>query len=114
VDAVRPDRECDIDAPIHQDSHAAARIASAVSRGPRDFAGVREQRGAVELAFAHLHVVDTGCDGSADRGGEPRSNRGAVDDENQQGRPGRAQKFASPSSGLEALAYNRRGIRPAS
>ena len=36
-----------------------------------------------------------------------------VDDEAQDG-PRRAQKLASPSSGLEAEAYSRRGMRPAS
>jgi hypothetical protein len=64
---------------------------------------VGEQRRASELAVAHLHEVDALRDGGLDGDLEIPARRGPVGDEAEAGAR-KAQKLASPSRGLDALA----------
>jgi hypothetical protein len=64
---------------------------------------VAEERGSPELALAHLHEVDAGRHRGLDGRREVAPGRSPVGDEAETGAR-KAQKLASPSSGLDALA----------
>ena len=110
MDAVGAGGERHVEAPVHQHPHLPA--AGGVARRRGDRIDQPEQRGALEPALAHLDPVDAAAHGRR----YPRRCRfrmlAAIHHEAQDRASHRAQKLAVPSSGLDAEAYSRRGIRP--
>ena len=95
--------EADVGAPVHDHAHGAAPRLRAAPRRREQRIHVREERGPAELAVAHLDEVDAARDRSLDGGRELAPRRAPVGDEAETGAR-EAQKLASPSSGLDALA----------
>jgi len=110
VRALRLDGERDVETAVHEDTGRATRTAPS---GFGELACPVEPVGTLELTLAQLEPVGSICEGGLDGGGQRLAAGRAVDDQAQDGTL-RAQKVASPSSGLDADAYSRRGMRPAS
>ena len=105
----------------------AASLCGCPSRRPIDLFRVREQGGALEVSLANLYPIHTRAHRGRDASHQIAAYGAAIDDEAEDriepvslGRvslrqsESRIQKLANPSSGLEADAYRRRGMRPAS
>jgi hypothetical protein len=105
----------------------AASLSGCLPRGTIDRFRVREQGGALEVSLANLYPIYTRTDRGRDASGQIAAYGAAIDDEAEDriasaplGRvplrqsESRIQKLANPSNGLEADAYRRRGMRPAS
>ena len=111
--AVGSDRERDVEPAVDVDLGCAAGVKGSADSSVRKLVRPGEQGGAGELSVADLQPVRAVREGRLDRRRQRVPARGAVDDQAQDGRRS-AQKLASPSSGLDAEAYRRRGMRPAS
>jgi len=91
MNAVRVDRERDVDAAIHDDSNTAVGCARAAPCRCGDFASVREQSGTAESAISYLNQVDACRHGRLDSPSQRGPGGFAIDHECEKGLPGDGQ-----------------------
>jgi hypothetical protein len=113
VDAIRCQRPGHVDPAIDQELHLAPTLARSVVGGFAELLGEKQQLAAVQATLADLHPVHARSHRLANRLGERLPSHAPITDQAED-RSARGQNDASPSSGLEAVAYRRRGMRPAS
>jgi hypothetical protein len=99
MDAVGPGGQGGVDAAVHQDLHAGALVPRRGGQGRH----LLHQRGALQLPGAHLHAVHAAGHRRGHGLQQRLPGRRRVGDQAEDGE-GPAQKRASPSSGLEAVA----------
>lgn len=108
VHAIGVAGERDVDASVHDQLRGVA-----AARASRHRIVPGEQRGALELSIPRLHPVDAGRDAGRDgRFDVAVRQQCPVEDEAQDRVRVGGQNEATPSRGLDAVAYRRRGIRP--
>jgi hypothetical protein len=113
VDSVGRQRPGYVDPPVHEQLHLASTQSRSVTGGFGELLCEKQQRTAVQAALADLHPVHASGHSRANRLGERLPSQTTVAHQAED-RSARGQNEASPSSGLEAVAYRRRGMRPAS
>ena len=112
MNAVPTGCQCNIHTPVDDELDLGARR----SRGFADRKGELQELASVEILLPELDAIDACLDRLGDPFGQRRPAHLAVRHEAEQRGCGqqsaRGQKSARPSSGLDAVAYNRRGILP--
>ena len=105
MDAVPTRGQGDIDAAVDEQLDGRVRGARGYADGAREL----EERLRVEVLLAQLDPVDAGGDECSRDPGERGKERPVRDEAESRACD---QNSASPSRGLDAVAYRRRGIRP--